>query len=537
MVVNRKGLLAGLLLGAGAAGAGAAGVALTLPQAQARAAQASASLPAASVAPLGAPSSFADIFQRVSPAVVSIVVTTKLSPSEASELEGVPYPFNQLPQFQNRPNPRRGAPAAPRGKGGAGDGDGDDASGPEAQAAGSGFFISPDGLIVTNNHVVENSTKITVTLTDGRELPGKVVGRDEASDLAVVKVEGAGFPFVSFETQAKPRVGDWVLAVGNPLQLGGTATAGIVSYVGRDLPIESSGALPGEYLQIDAPINRGNSGGPTFDAYGRVIGVNTAIYSQTGGSIGIGFAVPADTADAIVRQLAQGKTIQRGYLGATIQDLSTEGGQALGRSIKEGAFIADLVPDGPGARAGLQSGDVVLTFNGAPVKSSSALTRAVAQTHAGDDFRLGVLRGGRQLTLTVRAGVRPSQTALNATLNGQAGGGDDAPTPGAGPSTSRSTTLGIGVGLLTPAVRQAAGLPASMQGVVIESVRAGSDAQHKGVAKGDVIVQANQQPVRTPADLVAALASARKEGRPAVFLLINHQGRNAGVPVAFDDRQ
>ena len=543
MVVNRKGLLAGLLLGAGAAGAGAAGVGLTLPQAQARAAQAPATqaMPSGPVAPLGAPSSFADIFQRVSPAVVSIVVTTKLSPSEASELSGVPYPFNQLPQFQN-PGPRRGAPATPRGRA-APNGGGDDdsgsgeADGPEAQAAGSGFFISADGLIVTNNHVVENSTKITVTLTDGRELDGKVVGRDEGSDLAVVKVQGSGFPFVSFETQAKPRVGDWVLAVGNPLQLGGTATAGIVSYVGRDLPQESSSALPGEYLQIDAPINRGNSGGPTFDVYGRVIGVNTAIYSQTGGSIGIGFAVPADTADTIVRQLAQGKTIQRGYLGATIQDLNTESGQALGLAVKQGASIADLVPDGPGARAGLQAGDVVLTFNGTSVKSSSALTRAVAQTHAGDEFRLGVLRGGRQLTLTVRAGVRPSQTQLNATLNGQSGSDDGSTGPGAGAPTSRPTVLGLSVGLLTPTIRQAAGIPAGVNGVVIESVRAGSDAQHKGLAKGDVIVQANQQPVRTPADLVAALAAARREGRPAVFLLVNHQGRNAGVAIKFDDRQ
>lgn len=540
MVVNRKGLLAGLLLGAGAAGAGAAGVGLTLPQAQARAAQAPAGMSAGPVAPLGAPSSFADIFQRVSPAVVSIVVTTKLSPSEASELSGVPYPFNQLPQFQNRPGARRGAPATPRGRAAPGDGEdggSGDADGPEAQAAGSGFFISADGLLVTNNHVVENSTKITVTLTDGRELDAKVVGRDEGSDLAVLKVAGSGFPFVAFELQAKPRVGDWVLAVGNPLQLGGTATAGIVSYVGRDLPIESQGALPGEYLQIDAPINRGNSGGPTFDVYGRVIGVNTAIYSQTGGSIGIGFAVPSETADAIVRDLAQGKTIQRGYLGASIQDLSTEGGQALGLSIKQGASIAEVVPDGPGAKGGLQPGDVVLTFNGAKVVSSSALTRAVAHTHAGDEFRLGVLRGGRQLSLTVRSGVRPSQTQLNAALNGKPGGGDETPTPGAGPSTSRSTTLGIGVGLITPAIRQAAGIPASVQGVVIESVRAGSDAARKQLTKGDVIVQANQQPVRTPADLVAALAAARKEGRPAVFLLVNHQGRNAGLAVKFDDRQ
>ncbi|MBE7218131.1 MAG: trypsin-like peptidase domain-containing protein [Caulobacteraceae bacterium] len=532
MVAKNKGLIAGLALGVGAAGAAAAGIGLTLPQTQAYAQPVPQQSGPTRVAPMGAPASFADIFQRVSPAVVSIVVTTKVKPSEMAQMEGIPFPFNQLPQFQNRRG-GRGGQATPRGRNGGSDNDdnNDDDDAPEAQAAGSGFFISADGYIVTNNHVVEDATKITVTLPDQREFDAKVVGRDEASDLAVIKVQGANFPFVTFETQAKPRVGDWVLAVGNPLQLGGTATAGIVSSIGRDLP--QQGGYPTGFLQIDAPINRGNSGGPTFDVYGRVIGVNSAIYSQTGGSIGIGFAVPADVADSITRQLMAGKTIQRGYLGATIQALDTERAQVLGLPLAQGAFIADVVPTGPGARAGLRPGDVVLTFNGEKVLNANALTRAVGQTHAGDTFHLGILREGRRMDIAVRSGVRPSETALNASLNGQ--GDNDVTGSGAAPSTSRPTDLGVTVSVLTPAIRQAAGIGANVSGVVVESTRSGSDASRK-ITKGDVIVQANQQPVRTPAELIAVLAQAKKEGRPGVLLLINRRGTNAGVPVKFDDR-
>ncbi len=541
----RKGWLAGTALALGAAGAAAAGVGLTLPGAQAQSAANGPQLVRASTAPIfaapiGAPASFADIFERVSPAVVSIVVTTHIPQSELSGAEGIPFPFNQLPQFQNRGR-GGGSPAIPRGGRGPadpdGDGNGDNSDqGPEAQAAGSGFFVSADGYIVTNNHVVENATKITVTLTDKRELPAKVIGRDEATDLAVIKVEGTGFAHVNFETQAKPRVGDWVLAIGNPLQLGGTATAGIISYVGRDLQDQSSTFV--DYLQIDAPINRGNSGGPTFDTYGRVIGVNTAIYSQTGGSIGIGFAVPADTADSVVRQLMTGKTIQRGYLGATIQAVSPDSAEALGIPVNTGAVIANLVPGGPGEKAGLREGDLVLSINGNKVISSSALTRAVAQTHAGDIFRLGVRRNGRDQVVTVRAGTRPAESQLNAQLNGGPLGGDDDGADGSGRAGAvRSTVLGLGVSPLTEASRQANNIGATIHGVLIDSVRSGSDAARKGLRKGDVIVQANEQPVNTPADVVSASAAARKAGRPAVFLLLNRAGRNSGVAVKFDDRQ
>src|SRR4051794_36850209 len=309
MTSKKTGYLLGALAGAGVMAAAVAGAGVRLPSAHADQPQ----LIRASTAPIfapppGAPLSFADIFDRVSPAVVSINVTSRVD-SSALRIPGLPFDL------------------APRG--GGGDDDDDSGSGssgappqggrtekgqpklPTQQSAGSGFFISPDGYIVTNNHVVENAETIKVVLKDETELEGVVVGRDEATDLAVVKVKGGKgpFPYVNFETAARPRVGDGVIAVGTPFGLGGTATAGIISAWGRDI-----GETFVDYIQIDAPINRGNSGGPTFDIYGRVIGVNTAIFSPSGGSVGIGFAIPADVADQVTKQLISGRRIERGYI-------------------------------------------------------------------------------------------------------------------------------------------------------------------------------------------------------------------------------
>src|SRR6185437_14728923 len=231
-------------------------------------------------------------------------------------------------------------------------------------AAGSGFFISPDGYIVTNNHVVDHADKITVHTSDDRTFKAHVVGRDPATDLAVVKVDTANMPFVSFEDRAKPRVGDWVVAVGNPFNLGGTATAGIVSALGRKNVSDSSYV---DYMQIDAPINRGNSGGPTFDLYGRVVGVNTAIFSPSGGSVGIGFDIPADVAASVSRQLIDHGKIVRGYIGAQIQDVTADIADSLDLKDRKGALVADVTPDGPADRAGLKAGDVVIDVNGQSV--------------------------------------------------------------------------------------------------------------------------------------------------------------------------
>ena len=542
MPLPNKAYLLGAVAGVGVAGAAAAGIGLALPAAHAQDARVvRAATAPIFAAPPGGPVSFADIFERVAPAVVSIEVTARVPRSELGDAQALPFPFNQLPQFRQGPPNGRATPG-PRGgrrggaPNGAPNGDNDGAGQedlPEAQAAGSGFLVSADGYIVTNNHVVENATKIMVVLTDKRQLTARVIGRDEESDLAVIKVEGGNFPFVTFETQAKPRVGDWVLAVGNPLQLGGTATAGIVSAIGRDLPADSPSNLPAEYLQIDAPINRGNSGGPTFDTYGRVIGVNTAIYSSTGGSIGIGFAVPSDTADTIVKELIAGRKITRGYLGASIQTVSPETAESLGIPLNSGALVAEVTPGGPGARAGLQPGDIVLSVNGTKVGSSTELTRAVARTHSGDVMRLEIRRGGRVQTLSVTSGVRPTI----AQLNSGTGPGADPSTPGAlsKPDTNRSTVLGLAVQPLDEAGRRANNVASDVKGVLITDVAEGSDAAKKGFQRGYVIVQANERPVSTPQEFAAAVADARKAGRPSVFLLVNTgRGRNAGVPLKLD---
>jgi serine protease Do len=542
MADRRKGLLAGTVLGLGVAVAAAAGMGVKWPSAMA----AETPLIKASTAPIfapppGAPLSFADIFERVAPAVVSIDVTTHLSQAEMREMnpfQGVPLPFGLTPkggQDQGQggdDGDDDSTPApVPRGHGGR-TGPTKKQLGPEVQASGSGFFISPDGYIVTNNHVVENADTIKVTLNDKRQLTAKVVGRDEGTDLAVLKVDGSGFPFVNFEDSAKPRVGDWVLAIGNPLGLGGTATAGIVSTIGRNLPDRSSTFV--DYIQIDAPINRGNSGGPTFDVYGRVIGVNTAIYSPNGGSIGIGFDIPADVAASITKQLMTGGKITRGYLGVTIQNVGADNADSLGLKPDQGALITDVVTGGPGEKGGLRSGDIVLEVNGHAVTSSSDLTRQVAVAHAGDTLHLIVLRDGKRVPVDVRSGTRPAESALN--LNDNQNPGDDDQGAPAKPHTARQMVLGLGLAPLTDSARSKYSLGATVHGVVIESVVEDSEGGQTGLHPGDVIARAGDRAAVTPADVIAAVAEAKKDGRKGVFFLVTHEGHNVGITVKFETK-
>src|SRR5262245_36393270 len=375
MTSKKTGYLLGAVAGAGVMAAAVAGAGMRLPSAHAE--MPPGGLIKASTAPIfapppGAPMSFADIFERVSPAVVSINVTSRVDPSALRQIPGLPFGI------------------IPRGpQGGGEDDEGGDQGGrtergqprlPTQQSSGSGFFISPDGYIVTNNHVVENAESIKVVLKDETELDAEIVGRDEATDLAVIRIKGrkGPFPYVNFENAGKPRVGDCVITVGNPFGLGGTATAGIISAYGRDI-----GETFVDYIQIDAPINRGNSGGPTFDIYGRVIGVNTAIYSPSGGSVGIGFAVPAEVADSITKHLMTGGKITRGYIGATIQSFTAEMAEAQGTPEQRGAIVNGTVDGGPSARAGLLPGDVITGVNGRQIKTSSELTREVAKASAG----------------------------------------------------------------------------------------------------------------------------------------------------------
>jgi serine protease Do len=513
MTSKKTGYLLGAVAGAGVMAAAVAGAGMRLPSAHADQAP---HVIKASTAPIfapppGAPMSFADIFAQVSPAVVSINVTSRV---DASALR-------RIPGFEGLPF------------GGAPDGDDDNTAPPQGgrtekgqprlptqQSSGSGFFISPDGYIVTNNHVVENAENIKVVLKDETELEATVVGRDEGTDLAVIKVKGGrgNFPFVNFENSAKPRVGDWVIAVGNPFGLGGTATAGIISAYGRDI-----GETFVDYIQIDAPINRGNSGGPTFDIYGRVIGVNTAIFSPSGGSVGIGFAIPAEVADTVTKQLISGGKIQRGYIGATIQNFTPEMAEAQGLGDQKGAIVSDLVAGGPSARAGLAPGDVVIAINGVTVKTSSELTREVAKARPGDALRLDVVHDGKRKVIEVRSGIRPSEKDLASNDNtpgGRPGAGGTTP-----PAVQAPAVLGLSLIPLDEATRRSLNLPPELRGAVVGSVDQNSDAGQKGLRRGDVIVQAGGRPVTSAAEIASAVDAAKKAGRAGVALGIFRQGR------------
>ena len=316
------------------------------------------------------PDSFAPIVKRVSPAVVSIDTLT-IAEHDAPWLRLVP----------------RGV------------------AGTEAvlRGAGSGFLISADGFVVTNNHVVEGAREMVVSLADGRQFPARLVGRDPPTDLAVVKVEARDLPYVSFARSALPQVGDWVVAVGNPFGLGGTATAGIVSAQGREIGETYVG-----YLQIDAPINSGNSGGPSFDLQGRVVGVNSAIFSPSGGSVGIGFAIPSDLAERVTEQLMRDGHVTRGYLGVGVEDLTPALAVRLKAPGQRGAVIVGIVPGGPAAGQ-LRPGDIVVTVDNAPTPTAGGLLRAIAEAPPGRQMNLGVLRDGRTQTVTVRTARRAEE--------------------------------------------------------------------------------------------------------------------------------
>src|SRR5580704_4001529 len=334
----------------------------------------------------GAPFSFADLVERVSPAVVTVTVEERAAPERQLNPEDLPEPFrdffNQFGQGHQFQTPHK------------------------AVAMGSGFIIDKQGLIVTNNHVVDGARKITVKLPDGREFDAKLVGADEPTDVAVIRIKSdKPLPSVEFGDDHQVRVGDWVIAVGNPFGLSNTVTAGIISSIGRDV---GNGPYT-DYLQIDAPINRGNSGGPTFDLEGKVIGMNSMIYSPSGGSVGIGFAIPSSTIHDVVAQLEAHGRVARGYLGVQIQNVTPEIAQSLGSHDVKGAIVASVVPGGPAAKAGFQPGDVVMAINGKSVEDSRDLTRRVAALPAGAKATFSVGRAGQQKTFTATIGARKEE--------------------------------------------------------------------------------------------------------------------------------
>ena len=446
--------------------------------------------------------SFADLVERVSPAVVSVHVDMQAR-VQNSAMPQIPAPFRdffrdfgfddqQNPQGKGVPGPqgRRGMPAP---------------QGPRAQAAGSGFIIESNGYIVTNNHVVEDAQKITVKLNDGREFEAKLVGADKDTDIALLKVEANGLPTVALGDDRRLRVGDWVVAVGNPFNLGGTVTAGIVSSIGRDI---GNGPYT-DYIQIDAPINHGNSGGPTFDIGGRVVGMNTAIFSPSGGSVGIGFAVPAGTIQAVVDELKTSGSISRGWLGVQIQDFTPELASSAGMKDQKGAIVASVVDGSPAARAGFEQGDVVVALNGTEVTNSKVLTRQVAVIHAGDKATFTVLRDNTRHTLTATIEKRDSDRMASA---------DQAP-------SAQQGSLGLSLSPMNPATRQQYELGNNLNGVVVSGVNPDSEAARKGITAGDVIKRVGQQDVKMPSDVARAVEDARKAGRDSVLMLLaNEQG-------------
>ena len=456
-----------------------------------------------SAPPLSGLPAFADIVERVKPAVVTIVIQRNAAP-QMSGKQGIPgrapgEPFNDFfERFFGPGGPGGpGIPGTPRGA--------------PSGGLGSGFIIDPSGIVVTNNHVVNAGDVITVTLDDGTELPATVLGVDQATDLAVLKVQSTKkLPFVQFGDSDRTRIGDWVVAIGNPFGFGGTATVGIVSARGRDL---RAGPYD-DFLQIDAAINSGNSGGPVFDTSGRVIGVNTAIYSPNGGNVGIGFAIPAAQAQGVIAQLRRGVAVTRGWLGVQIQDVTPEIAGSLGLSKPEGALIADVLPGGPAARAGLQPGDVVQRLGDVPIRDPKELSRQVAVTPVGSDVTLTVLRDGSQRRIKVHIG---DQAGALADLGAEQGGAGKGVAP-AVPTAQRD--LGMDVQTLDQPTREQLGLPMGMEGVVVRRVAPTGPAASQGIQPGDVIMMVNQRAVRQAEAFNDAVAAAKREKRNAVSLLV-----------------
>ncbi|MFN3362386.1 MAG: Do family serine endopeptidase [Allorhizobium sp.] len=441
--------------------------------------------------------SFSTVVQRVKPAVVSVKV--KLDPGMtktadlSEQLDSLPPQIQEF--FKRFGQQQDQSPSRPR---------------PEqapAMAQGSGFFISADGYVVTNNHVVENAKVVKITRIDGTELEAKVVGTDPKTDLALLKVGDKGdYPFVTLAREA-PMVGDWVIAIGNPFGLGGTVTAGIVSAHGRDI---GSGPYD-DYLQIDAPINKGNSGGPTFNLKGEVVGVNTAIFSPSGGSVGLAFAIPASTVTSVVDQLEHGGRVNRAYLGVRVQPVTQDLADSLGLPTAAGALIDTAEPGTPAATAGLKSGDVITKMNGVTIKDARELTRKVGAMKSNDKAEFTYLRDGKELTANVALAVQNDERQAKAD------------------SSSPDAKSILGVKLASAKTVPGAG----DVGVVVVGVDPNGQAAAKGLAEGSIILEVAGKPVDRPEQVKSGLEQARKDGKKAVLLKIKTADGSRFMAVTF----
>ncbi|KLE34589.1 Do family serine endopeptidase [Aurantiacibacter luteus] len=461
----------------------------------------------------GAPASFADLTAQLQPAVVNISTRQSITvEQQANPFEGTPFG-----QFFQR---RQQGPSGPRTQ--------------EATSLGSGFIVSADGYIVTNNHVVAPDARatleeVTVTLADGTEYTAELVGTDPQSDLAVLKISGSSaFPFVRFGNSSEARVGDWVIAIGNPFGLGGTVTSGIVSSVLRNV---GSGAYD-RYIQTDAAINRGNSGGPLFDMQGNVIGINNAILSPSGGSVGIGLAIPAETASPIVEQLIRGEEIQRGYLGVSIQPVDDDIADALGIERARGELIQSVQPGEAAERAGLRAGDVVVSVNDTEVTPDSTLSYIVANIAPGTTIPVTYVRDGERRRTNVTVGRRPSEETLRQQQmfqNEDNGPSQSQPSDSGGLVAEQ---LGIQALPIDPTIARQLGVPADTRGLAITNVDPNSDAARRGLARGVMILAANGREVPTLAALEAVIEAARRDGRGAVLLRVQARGgQPQSIPV------
>ncbi|RKZ36230.1 MAG: serine protease [Gammaproteobacteria bacterium] len=439
--------------------------------------------------------SYADLVARIKPAVVNISTTAR-APTRGP-MAGPQFRFPPGSSFEDF---FRRYFEKPQGPGW------NQAEQAPVRTLGSGFIIDSKGWVITNNHVVEGADEITVTLDDGTRLPAELKGRDPKTDLAVLKVQSdTPLPSVEFGDSDSARIGDWVLAIGNPFGLGGSVTTGIISARGRDI---RSGPFD-DFIQIDASINRGNSGGPLFDTAGRVIGINTAIFSPNGGNVGIGFAIPSELAQGVITQLQERGTVVRGWLGVQIQAVNQELAESLELEEAEGAIVSEVVEGSPAAKAGIQVGDVVLRFGAGEVERVKDLPRLVAEAPVDEDVEVVVWRNGKRVTLDVVVGINPEDEQLAAKGEG---------------SAETTPELGLALAPITPPARERFQLEESVTGALVVEVDRDSPAARNGVRPGDVIVRFDRQEVKNPEDVTTALRSARESKRKHIPVLVNRRG-------------
>ena len=454
------------------------------------------------------PVGFADIVERVKPSVISVKVNIneKVAKDDSGDDDTPFQPGSPMERFFRRFGGPDGLPPGLRG-GGRG----------QVTGQGSGFFISADGFAVTNNHVVDGADKVEVTTDDGKTYTAKVIGTDARTDLALIKVAGrTDFAFAKL-SDGKPRIGDWVLAVGNPFGLGGTVTAGIVSASGRDI---GNGPYD-DFIQIDAPVNKGNSGGPAFDTSGEVMGVNTAIYSPSGGSVGIAFSIPAATVKNVVAQLKDKGSVSRGWIGVQIQPVTSDIADSLGLKKAEGALVAEPQANGPAAKAGIESGDVITSVNGVAVKDARELARTIGGISPGTAVKLNVLHKGQDKVVNLTLGQLPNTLEAKAdTDNNDKGGG-----------ATRGTDVPK-LGLTVAPANSVAG--AGKDGVVITEVDPKSAAAERGFKEGDVILEVAGKSVASAGDVRDAITAARSDNKNSVLMRVKSggQSRFVAVPLA-----